>query len=110
MKLLDPFCLVVTSSLTRLASFAPVRSHCAGGYAKHIKTGTYGTAVRLAQSAFPILATPGYCETLLKLRLEQGDRQGSAGFDSENLNRFIQHAGAWNYTVVPLGGLIDSDH
>jgi hypothetical protein len=47
------------------------------------------------------LATAGYCETLLKLRLEQGDRQAGADSDSENLNRFGQHAGRWNYPVVP---------
>jgi hypothetical protein len=101
MKLLGHFRSITTSSLTRLASFAPARAYSAGGYAKHIETGTYGTAVHFAQSAFPILATAGYCETLLKLRLEQGDRQAGADSDSENLNRFGQHAGRWNYPVVP---------
>lgn len=101
MKLLGHFRSVATGSLTRLASFVPARAHSAGGYAKHIETGTYGTAVHFAQSAFPILATAGYCETLLKLRLEQGDRQSGADSDSENLNRFSQHAGTWNYPVVP---------
>jgi hypothetical protein len=46
------------------------------------------------------LATPGFCETLLKLRPEQGDRKASADFDSEDLNRFIQRGGAWNYPIV----------
>ena len=101
MKLLGHFRSVATGSLTRLASFAPARAHSAGGYAKHIETGTYGTAVHFAQSAFPILATAGYCETLLKLRLEQGEQQSGADFDSENLNRLSQHAGTWNYPVVP---------
>jgi hypothetical protein len=58
------------------------------------------TAVYLAESAFPILATPGFCETLLKLRPEQGDRKAS-DFDSEDLNRFIQRGSAWNYPIVP---------
>jgi hypothetical protein len=100
MKLLDPFSLVVTISLARLASLTPVRSHPAREYAKHIKTGEGGTAVHLAEGAFPILATPGFCETLLKLRPEQGDRKASADFDSEDLNRFIQRGGAWNYPIV----------
>ena len=68
MKLLDPVSLVVTISLARLASLAPFRSHPARDYAKHSKTGEDGIAVHLAESAFPILATPGFCETLLKLR------------------------------------------
>jgi hypothetical protein len=101
MKLLDPFSLVVASSLARLASLATARSHPAPGYAKHIKSGSCGTAVHLAEGAFPILATAGYCETLLKLRSEHGDRSANADFDSENLHRFIQRGSAWNYTVVP---------
>jgi len=88
MKLLDPFSIVVTISLARLASLAPVRSHPAREYAKHIKTGEGGTAVHLAEGAFPIFSTPGFCETLLKLRPEQGDRKASADFDSEDLNRY----------------------
>jgi hypothetical protein len=101
MKLLDPVSLVVTISLARLASLAPVRSHPARDYAKHSKTGEGGTAVNLAEGAFSILATPGFCETLLKLRPEPGDRKASAHFDSEDLNRFIQRGRAWNYPIVP---------
>jgi hypothetical protein len=101
MKLLDPFCLVVTISLARLASIAPFRSHRAREYAKHIKTGGCGTAVHLAESAYPILATPGFCEALLKLQPEQGERSAGADFDSEDLNRFVQRGSAWNYPVVP---------
>ena len=101
MKLLDPFSLVVTIGLARLASLALVRSHPAREYAKHIKTGGCETGAHLAESAFPILATPGFCETLLKLRPEQGDRKASADFDSEDLNRFIQRGSAWNYPSVP---------
>jgi hypothetical protein len=101
MKLLDPFSLVVTISLARLASLAPVRPHPAREYAKHIKTGEGATAVHLAEGAFPILATPGFCETLLKLQPEPGDRKASADFDSEDLNRFIQRGSAWNYPIVP---------
>ena len=101
MKLLDPFSLVVASSLARLASLAPVRSHPAREYAKHIKTGGCGTPVRLAESAFPILATPGFCETHLKLRPEQGERPANADFDSEDLDRFIQRGRAGNCPIVP---------
>ena len=101
MKLLDPFSLVVTISLARLASLAPVRSHPAREYAKHIQTGEDRTAVHLAEGAFPILATPGFCETLLKLRPEPGDRNASADFDPEDLNRFIQRGRVWNYPIVP---------
>ena len=101
MKLLDRFSLVATSSLSRLASLAPVRSHPARGYAKHIKTGGCRTAVHLAESAFPILATPGFCETLLKLRPEQVDRPANADLDSEDLDRLIQRSSAWNYPIVP---------
>jgi len=101
MKLLDPVSLVVTISLARLAPLAPFRSHLAREYAKHIKTGEGGSAVHLAEGAFPILATPGFCETLLKLWPEPGDRKASADFDSEDLNRFIQRGSAWNYPIVP---------
>jgi hypothetical protein len=101
MKLLDPFSLVVTISLARLTSLAPVRSHPARDYAKHIKTGAGGTAVHLAEGAFPILATPGFCETLLKLRPEPSDRKAGADFDSEDLNRFSQRGSGWNYPMVP---------
>src|ERR1700722_11864687 len=101
MKLLDPVSLVVTISLARLASLAPFRSHPAREYAKYIKTGEGGTAVHLAEGAFPILATPGFCETLLKLRAEPDDRKASTDFDSEDLNRFIQRGSAWNYPIVP---------
>ena len=101
MKLLGPVSMVVTISLARLASVAPVRSHPAREYAKHIKPGEGGAAVHLAEGAFPILATPGFCETLLKLRPEPGDPKASADFDSEDLNRFIQHGRAWNYPMIP---------
>jgi hypothetical protein len=101
MKLLDPFSLVVTISLARLASLAPFRSHPAREYAKHTKTGEGATAVHLTEAAFPILATPGFCETLLKLRPEQGDRKATADFDSEDSTRFIQRGSAWNYPIVP---------
>ena len=101
MKLLDPFSLVVTLSLARLASLAPFRSPPARQYTKHSKTGEGGTAVHLAEGAFPILATPGFCETLLKLLPEQGERSAGADFDSEDLNRFVQRGSAWNYPVVP---------
>jgi hypothetical protein len=101
MKLLDPVSLVVTISLARLASLAPFRSHPAREYAKHSKTAEGGAAVHLAEGAFPILATPGFCETLLKLRPEPGHRKVSADFDSEDLNRFIQRGRVWNYPIVP---------
>ena len=100
MKLLDSFSLVVTSSLARLASLAPVRSHPARKYAKHIKTAGCGTPARLAESAFPILATPGFCETLLKLPPDQGEPPANAACDSEDLDRLIQRGGARTYPIV----------
>ena len=102
MKLPDPFSLVVTLSLARLASLATFRSHPAREYTKHSGTSEGGTAVHLAEGAFPILATPGFCETMLKLWPEQGDRKASADFDSEDLNRFVQPASAWNYPNHPV--------
>jgi|GEM_PF-2961127 len=104
MKLLDPFSFVVAINLARLASLAPVRSRPAREHAKRLKTGGGRTAVHPAESAFPILATPGFCEVLLKLRPEQGGRKASADFDSGDINRFVQPASACNhpnYTVVP---------
>ena len=101
MKLLDPVSLVVTISLARLASLAPFRSHPAREYTKHSKTGEGATAVHLAEGAFPILATPGFCETLLKLRPQQGDREASPDFDSEDSNRFSQRGSVWTYPIVP---------
>ena len=101
MKLLDPVSSVVTISLARLASLAPFHSHPARDYAKHIKTGEGGTAIHLGEGAFPILATPGFCETLLKLQPEPDDGKASADFDSKDVNRFIQPGTAWNYPIVP---------
>ena len=101
MKLLDRFSLAAASSLARLAFLAPVRSHPTRNYVEHVKTAGCGTAVPLTESAFPIMATPGFCETLLKLRPEQDDWPGSADFASEDLDRFIQRDNAWNYPIVP---------
>ena len=101
MKLLDPFSLVVTISLARLASLAAVRSHPARAYARPLKTDGDRTAVHLAESAFASLATPGFCETLLKLQPEPGERKANADFDGEDLHRFGQRDWAWNYRVVP---------
>jgi hypothetical protein len=89
MKFLDPFSLVVTSSLARLASLVPVRSLTVKSMLKHNGAGGCRTAVPLAESASPIFAIPGLWETLVKLRPEQGDRQGSADFDPEDSNRFV---------------------
>jgi hypothetical protein len=47
---------------------------------------------------FPDLS---YCETVLKLRPEQGDRPANAHLDSEDLDRLIQRGSAWNYPIVP---------
>lgn len=101
MKLLDPVSLVVTTSLARLASLDPFRSHPARDYAKRSKADEDGAAVHLAEGAFPILATPGFCETLLKLRPEQGDRKARADFDSEDLDCSIHRDRVWNYPIVP---------
>jgi hypothetical protein len=101
MQLLDSFSLVVASNLARLASLAPVRSHPAREYPRQIKSGRCRAGVHLAESAFPILATAGYCETVLKLRPEQGDQPANAHLDSEDLDCLIQHGGALNYPIVP---------
>ena len=101
MKLLDPFSLVVTISLARLASLAAVRAHPAREYGRRLKTDGDRTAVHLAESAFASLATPGFCETLLKLQPEPGERKAGADFDFEDLHRFVQRDWAWNYPVVP---------
>jgi hypothetical protein len=101
MKLLDPLSLIVTGSFARLTLLAAVRSHPTQESAKHNRAGGCGKGASLAESAFPILTVPGLCETLLKLRPEQGDQQADANFDSEDLNRFVERSSAWNYPIVP---------
>jgi hypothetical protein len=93
-KLIDSLSLIVTGSLARLTLLAAVRSHPTQEYAKHNRAGGCGKGASLAESAFAILAVPGLCETLLKLRPEQGDRQSDANFDPEDLIRFVRHSSA----------------
>ena len=101
MKILNPFAFIVARSLAPLAAPIPVQTHTVGGILKQNRAVGCGTAVALTESAFPMLAIPGFWEMLRKFRSEQGDRELSRDIDPEAFNRLVQGSGGWNYTIVP---------
>ena len=66
----------------------------------HNKAVERQTIVRLAESAFPILSTPGFWETFKQRRLDQVNRRARGNLDPEDLNRLDQRS-TWSYTIVP---------
>jgi hypothetical protein len=97
MKILDPLAFIVTHSLARLGAPVPVQTHTDRSILKQNSAIECGPAVRLVQSAFPMLAIPGFWEMLRKFQSEQGHRELSSDFDPEDFKR----GSWWNYTIVP---------
>jgi hypothetical protein len=94
MKILDTLACIVTHSLARLRAPVPVQTHRVRTILKQNSAVGRGPAVRLVESAFPMLAIPGFWEMLRKCQSEQGYRELSSDFDPEDCNRFIKR-GSW---------------
>jgi hypothetical protein len=101
MKILDPLAFIVTHSLARLGAPVPVQTHPVPSILKQNSAVACRPAVRLVESAFPMLAIPGFCEMLRKFRSKQGDRELSSDIDPEAFNRLVQGSSGWNYTILP---------
>jgi hypothetical protein len=101
MKILDPLAFIVTHSLARLGASFPAQTHTDRSILKQHSAVRRGPAVRLVESAFPMLAIPGFWEMLWKFRSEQPDRELRSDVDPEDCNRFVQRDRGWNYTIVP---------
>jgi hypothetical protein len=101
MKILDTLAFIVTHSLARPGAPIPVQTHTDRSILEQNSTIACGPAVRLVQSAFPMLAIPGFWEMLRKFRSEQGDRELRSDVAPEDCDRFVQCDGDWNYTIVP---------
>jgi hypothetical protein len=100
MKILDPLGPMVTHRLPRLSAPVPVQTHPVRSILKQ-HSGVGRGPRRLVESAFPMLAIPGFWEMLRKFQSEQGQREPSNGVDLEDFNRFSQRSTGWNYTIVP---------
>ena len=101
MKILDPLTFIVTQNLPRLAALVRVHTHTVRSSLKQNSAVACGPVVRPVESAFPILAIPGFWEMVRTFRSEQGGRELSSDVDPEDCNRFVQRDGGWNYTIVP---------
>jgi hypothetical protein len=101
MKILDPLAFIVTHRLARLAAPVPVQTHTVRSILERNSALECGPAVRLVESAFPMLAIPGFWEMLRKFRSEQGHRELSSDFDPEDFNRFIKRRSGRKFTIVP---------
>jgi hypothetical protein len=101
MKILDPLAFIVAHSLARVGAAVPVETHPVPSTLKQNTAVGCRPAVRLVESAFPMLAIPGFWEMLRKFRSAQGDRELSSDLHPEDLNRFIKRGSSWNYTIAP---------
>ena len=101
MKILDPFASIVAHSLARLGAPVPVQTHPVPSILKQNSAVGCRPAVRLVESAFPMLAIPGFLGMLWKFRSEQRDRELRSDVVPEDCNRFVQCDRGWNYTIVP---------
>jgi hypothetical protein len=101
MKILDPLACIVAHSLARLGAPVPVQKHSVPSILKQNTAVGCRPAVRLVESAFPIVSIPGFWEMLRNFRSEQGDWELRSDVDPEDCNRFVQRDRDWNYTIVP---------
>jgi hypothetical protein len=101
MKILDPLAFIVTHSLARLGAPVPVETHPVPSILKQNSAVGRRPAVRLVESAFPMLAIPGFWELLRKFPSEQGHRELSSDVDPEDFDRFSKRGNSWNHTIVP---------
>jgi hypothetical protein len=100
MKILDPLAFIVAHSLARLGAPVPVQTHPVPSILKQNSAVRSRPAVRLVESAFPMLATPGFLGMFRKFRSEQRDRELRSDVDPEDCHRFVQRDRGWNYTIV----------
>jgi hypothetical protein len=75
MNMLDPLAFIVANSLARLGAPVPVQTHPVPSILKQNSAVGCRPAVRLVESAFPIVTITGFWEMLRKFRSEQGDRK-----------------------------------
>jgi hypothetical protein len=101
MKILDPLAFIVAYSLARLGVTIPVQTHPVPSILKQNSAVGCRPAVRLVESAFPIVTIPGFWEMLRKFRSEQGDRELHSDVNPADCDRFVQRDRDWNYTIVP---------
>jgi hypothetical protein len=101
MKILDPLAFIVALSLARPGASVPVQTHPVPSILKQNSAVRCRSAVRLVESAFPIVTIPGFWEMLRQFRSEQGDRELRSDVDPEDCDRFVQRDTGWNYTIVP---------
>jgi hypothetical protein len=101
MKILDPLAFIVTHGLAQLRAPLPDQTHTVRSILQQNSAVGCGPAVRLVESAFPMLTIPGFWEMLQKVRSEQSHRELSSDFDPEDFNRFSKRGNSWNYTTVP---------
>jgi hypothetical protein len=101
MKVLDPLTFIVTHSLPRLAALVRVQTHTVRSILKQNGAVACGPVVRPVESAFPILAIPGFWEMVRTFRSEQGGKELSNDVDPHDCNRFVQRDRGWNCTIVP---------
>jgi hypothetical protein len=101
MKILDPLAFIVAHSLAPPGAPVPVKTHPAPRILTQNSAVGCRPAVRLVESAFPIVTIPGFSEMLRKFRSEQGDRELRSDADPEDRDRFVQRDRDWNYTIVP---------
>lgn len=101
MKLLDPLAFIVTHNLAPPGAPAQVQTHPVQSTLKQNSDVGCRPAVRLVESAFPMVAIPGFWEMLRKVRSEQGDRELRSDVGPEDFNRFTKRNSSWNYTIVP---------
>jgi hypothetical protein len=64
MKILDPLAFIVTHRLARLSAPVPVQTHPVRSILRQHSAIGRGPAGRLVESAFPMLAIPGFWEML----------------------------------------------
>ena len=84
MKVLDPLTFIVTHSLPRPAALVRVQKHTVRSILKQNSAVACGPVVRPVESAFPILAIPGFWEMVRTFRSEQGDQELSSDVDPED--------------------------
>jgi hypothetical protein len=101
MKILDPLAYIVAHSLGRRGASVRVQTNPVSTILKRNRAVRLRPAVRLVESAFPVVTIPGFWDMLRKFRSEQGDREPRSHIDPKDCDRFIQRDRNRNYTIVP---------
>jgi hypothetical protein len=85
MEVLDPLTLIVTQNLPRPAALVRVQTHTVRSILKQNGAVACRPVVRPVESAFPILAIPGFWEIVRTFRSEQGGREFTSDVDFTRL-------------------------